>query len=315
MTREELKIWLQNKRQEHADFVFECYSCGAKTTKSGVAFNSRKLGMHCQLVHGFSITENFRLRNLVPKCACGRGQEATWNANYRWFNEYVDNSHTPKWNTGLTKETDSRVKRQSEKVGATVHEYHQEHPELGERMSKERHERYYSKEWQESEAGKRSLAAGFSNERQPTKEQLIRRGKALSVTLKKKPKDSFFFKKGHTPYFHTHPKWKSGHRPDLNGQYFRSSWEANFARLLNLKKISWEYEPETFKLSDGTGYTPDFRLRGNNFVELKGYQLPTWQHKFALFKQDYPEIKISLLHGKKYSVLSTLYRYQISNWE
>src|SRR3990167_3875993 len=49
---------------------------------------------------------------------------------------------------------------------------------------------------------------------------------------------------------------KGGIREDLN-QYFRSNWEANYARILNLENKVWKYEVKTFQLSEGS-YTPDF---------------------------------------------------------
>ena len=48
-----------------------------------------------------------------------------------------------------------------------------------------------------------------------------------------------------------HTRAAGGRREDLGETWFRSSWEANYARYLNLlarMKIveRWEYEPETF---------------------------------------------------------------------
>ena len=54
----------------------------------------------------------------------------------------------------------------------------------------------------------------------------------------------------------------SGIRDDL-GNLFRSSWEANIARLFNLKGISWTFE----KLPPADGYLPDFFC--NNKTTLK----------------------------------------------
>ena len=74
-----------------------------------------------------------------------------------------------------------------------------------------------------------------------------------------------------------------GFRKDLP-HYTRSMLEANFARLLRLLDVPYEYEPKCFKLPDGQGhYTPDFHLalalmEGNRviipagWVELKGWR-------------------------------------------
>ena len=55
-----------------------------------------------------------------------------------------------------------------------------------------------------------------------------------------------------------HTSAKGGKRPDLNMMYFRSNWEANFARILNYQSKVWEYEPRTFRLANNLTYTPDF---------------------------------------------------------
>ena len=64
-----------------------------------------------------------------------------------------------------------------------------------------------------------------------------------------------------------HTTARGGKRADLANRYFRSSWEAKWARYLNwlasLHEIwGWEYEPQTFEfveIKKGTRfYTPDF---------------------------------------------------------
>ena len=42
---------------------------------------------------------------------------------------------------------------------------------------------------------------------------------------------------------------KGGIRTDLNA-YFRSTWEANYARILNYESIEWKYEAKTFQLDE-----------------------------------------------------------------
>lgn len=60
-----------------------------------------------------------------------------------------------------------------------------------------------------------------------------------------------------------------GKRPDLNNQFFRSSWEANFYRYLKHTtggSVRIKYEPEDFTfwqfgIKKGTvSYTPDFKI-------------------------------------------------------
>src|SRR3989344_860684 len=67
--------------------------------------------------------------------------------------------------------------------------------------------------------------------------------------------------KGNSMFGMPSPHRKGGFRKDLN-HYVRSSWEADFARILNLHKVKYEYEPKTFALTRSNGeisnYTPDF---------------------------------------------------------
>lgn len=84
---------------------------------------------------------------------------------------------------------------------------------------------------------------------------------------------------------------RTGFRNDL-GLNLRSSWEANFARVLNLYKIDFEFEPTVFSfpIKRGTkGYTPDFLLKRNNdWVEIKGYLDDKSKIKLKRFKRYYP---------------------------
>lgn len=118
-----------------------------------------------------------------------------------------------------------------------------------------------------------------------------------------------------------------GKRKDLGDTYFRSGWEANYARFLNflLKngKISkWEYEPDVFyfeKIKRGTrGYLPDFKVwdtEGNfHYVEVKGYMDPKSKTKLKRMKKYYPEVEIELIDAAQYKEISK-FKALISGWE
>lgn len=94
-------------------------------------------------------------------------------------------------------------------------------------------------------------------------------------------------KKGNT-YQYT----KTGYRQDIK-MNVRSSWEANFVRILNVYKIDFEFEPTVFSfpIKRGTkGYTPDFLLTRNNlWVEIKGYLDDKSKIKLKRFKRYYPQ--------------------------
>jgi len=109
----------------------------------------------------------------------------------------------------------------------------------------------------------------------------------------------------------------SGKRNDLNNVFFRSSWEANYARYLNHENIPWEFEPKTFYFKNikrgSLSYTPDFYLKNEGcFVELKGYFNSKDRGKIKRFKKQYPKefsklrFVINTLKGKGYDFIISL---------
>lgn len=120
---------------------------------------------------------------------------------------------------------------------------------------------------------------------------------------------------------------RSGMRKDLN-KYFRSSWEANYARYLNFlvetKVIShWEYESDTFEFSkviDGVAfYTPDFKVfdkSGNyEYHEVKGWMDKKSEIRLSSMKTFYGDEILVLINSPVYRKLSKTYKTLIPNWE
>jgi hypothetical protein len=120
-----------------------------------------------------------------------------------------------------------------------------------------------------------------------------------------------------------------GHREDLGGMFFRSSWEANYARYLNLlmkMKIveSWEFEPETFwfeKIKRGVrSFLVDFRVKYRNeekpvYVEIKGFMDKKSKTKIARFQKYYPQHRLEVIGAKEYYALRDKWSSAIPNWE
>ena len=132
---------------------------------------------------------------------------------------------------------------------------------------------------------------------------------------------------GTQPGRSTYSRTKSGKRADLGGMFFRSSWEANYARYLNfLKKQreiqSWQYEAKTFEFTEikrGTrSYTPDFLVVNNNglieFHEVKGWMDPRSKTKLKRMAKYYPNIKIILIDSKEYKKIAK-WKKLIEGWE
>ena len=86
---------------------------------------------------------------------------------------------------------------------------------------------------------------------------------------------------------------RGGRRADLDNIFFRSSWEANYARYLNAVDVKWEYEKHSFEFPIKRGtrfYTPDFYLPDEHtWIEIKGRMEGTSKTKLSRFKKYYPD--------------------------
>ena len=70
---------------------------------------------------------------------------------------------------------------------------------------------------------------------------------------------------GHEPYG---PVWET---VEKTGHTVRSSWEKEIDLLLHESGISYEYEPRRLELDSGSSYLPDFIVRNEIVIEVKGY--------------------------------------------
>ena len=122
-----------------------------------------------------------------------------------------------------------------------------------------------------------------------------------------------------------------GYRKDLD-MYFRSTWEANYARILKLENKEIIYEKNRFTLVKENGeinhvYIPDFQIGENEYVELKGHMdsLFSWgcnckrclrdKNKLELFRKQYPNIKLNVIGKKEYQEIYDKYYKIIPEWE
>lgn len=112
-----------------------------------------------------------------------------------------------------------------------------------------------------------------------------------------------------------------GPRKDIGPQEFRSSWEANFARILNHLGIKWVYEPKRFWCGIGTlTYLPDFQLLSDNpwnvkWIEIKGRWRDGDKLKIRLFLGRYTGETLKIITGKEYLKLAKKYKKLIPEWE
>ena len=118
-----------------------------------------------------------------------------------------------------------------------------------------------------------------------------------------------------------------GKRADLNNQFFRSSWEANYARYLNLliKQgciLRWEYEPDEFefiKIKRGNRYyKPDFKVFYSDgsyeYHEVKGYYDKTSLTKLKRFRKYFPHLSLIMIDSEWFKQNKHL-KNIIKNWE
>lgn len=115
---------------------------------------------------------------------------------------------------------------------------------------------------------------------------------------------------------------KGGKRTDLNNQYFRSSWEANIARLLNYKGYIWKYEPKQFIFKNvyrkPISYTPDFYIEDKDlWIEVKGWMDERSKLSLKRFRENYPEKekKLILINEDVYKEIEEEYKDRIEGWE
>lgn len=131
------------------------------------------------------------------------------------------------------------------------------------------------------------------------------------------------------PPHKNYTKGAGGRRADLGDTYFRSSWEANYARYLNLlMKMgvveAWEFEPETFwfkTIKRGVrSYLPDFKVKYRSdptpvFVEVKGWVMAKDKTKWKRMKKYYPHIKLEIVGAKEYRAIKAKWSSAIPQWE
>lgn len=123
--------------------------------------------------------------------------------------------------------------------------------------------------------------------------------------------------------------WKAGWREiGDKRKYYRSRWEANYARYLQWLKergqiIDWQHEPETFWF-DGIkrgvrSYLPDFRVWENDgttrLYEVKGWMDARSKTTLKRMAKYYPQETIILVREKEYSAVSKIVRDLIPDWE
>lgn len=131
------------------------------------------------------------------------------------------------------------------------------------------------------------------------------------------------------PMARLNASWKSGWRNiGDNKKYYRSRWEANYARYLEWLRqkghiLKWEHEPETFWF-DGikrgcVSYLPDFRvteLCGTIvYHEVKGWMDDRSKTKIKRMGIYFPKVKLIVVESKQYKDVEKKVSAMIEGWE
>jgi hypothetical protein len=160
-----------------------------------------------------------------------------------------------------------------------------------------------------------TLSKYFDNNKHPQKGKTFEEmyGVERAKELKRKSSEMMIVKLKNNDIY------KNGFREDLN-KYFRSKFEANYARFLNYMDIKWEFETDkcVFKLNNGRRYVCDFYLpETDEYIELKGYMRKDAEEKLNMFKKEYPDIKFKILFfkSKEWKDIVDMCCLNIVNWE
>jgi len=110
---------------------------------------------------------------------------------------------------------------------------------------------------------------------------------------------------------------KVGHREDI-GHFVRSTWEANWCRILNFLGKEYEYESRKCRFDLGElgiiildTYIPEDDL----YVEIKGYLKGDSFVKLRALLDSQPSINLKILDREVYEVFRRKYKPLIADWE
>lgn len=98
------------------------------------------------------------------------------------------------------------------------------------------------------------------------------------------------------------------------GLSFRSTWEANVARILDYKKIPYEYEKQPYSL-ETINYLPDFFLGGGIILEVKGVWDADSRRKVYQFAKNVIDFKLFPIDADMYIDLKKRFSPEIAGWE
>jgi hypothetical protein len=111
-------------------------------------------------------------------------------------------------------------------------------------------------------------------------------------------------------------------------KFYRSRWEANYARFLEFLKVNnkiadWQHEPKVFwfeGIKRGVvSYLPDFCVKeldgSESYHEVKGWMDDRSKTKIKRMAKYHPEVKLIVIDSKAYNELQKKISHLIPQWE
>jgi hypothetical protein len=166
-----------------------------------------------------------------------------------------------------------------------------------------------------------------------TKKTIAGKSKEMWENMSEEMRDSFSIRASINGRKQTmnraNASWKAGWR-DIGDfrKYYRSAWEANYARYLQWLKekkqiLDWAHEPETFwfeGIKRGClSYLPDFRvteINGNvSYHEVKGWMDARSKTTIRRMKKYHPNVRLIVVDAPKYKLLASQISMLIDGWE
>jgi hypothetical protein len=166
-----------------------------------------------------------------------------------------------------------------------------------------------------------------------TKKVLSEKSKSMWENMSEEMRDAFSKRASingnKTTMNRSNASWKADWR-EIGGyrKYYRSRWEANYARYLewlkvNKQIIDWKHEPDTFwfeGIKRGVmSYLPDFKVTELNmsiaYHEVKGWMDARSITKIKRMAKYHPTVKLIVIDSKAYKSLEKKAKLFVKGWE
>lgn len=110
--------------------------------------------------------------------------------------------------------------------------------------------------------------------------------------------------------------------------FFRSGWEANYARFLEYMRcrgeiVAWEHEPKTFWFPGvrrgAVSYLPDFKVTKpcglEEYHEVKGWMDSRSKTKLRRMRKYFPKVIVIVIDAEAYRRLAAWWGRIVPGWE